>query len=170
VIPLHFEGWTHFTQGADELRAAFAGHGIARRLTVPERGATIAVSKARSAGVLGVREAVLEFANAIEELAHQNGAGVVEAEVTPQALRFGQPRSAGGREQRSFACARTGIKESEGEIASGQRDPDSSLSGEHRQLDRLPGDRVGRWSRRRSPGVHRPPPRGSKCEADASFS
>jgi L-ascorbate metabolism protein UlaG (beta-lactamase superfamily) len=41
VIPVHFEGWTHFTQGADQLRAAFAGHGIAGRLTVPERGATI---------------------------------------------------------------------------------------------------------------------------------
>jgi hypothetical protein len=26
VVPVHFEGWTHFTQGADALRAAFAGN------------------------------------------------------------------------------------------------------------------------------------------------
>ncbi len=38
AIPLHFEGWTHFTQGADELRAAFRGNGVADRLRVPERG------------------------------------------------------------------------------------------------------------------------------------
>jgi L-ascorbate metabolism protein UlaG (beta-lactamase superfamily) len=41
VIPLHFEGWTHFTQGADDLRAAFTGYGIAGRLELPERGATV---------------------------------------------------------------------------------------------------------------------------------
>lgn len=38
AIPLHFEGWTHFTQGAEELRAAFAGQGIADRLVMPSRG------------------------------------------------------------------------------------------------------------------------------------
>lgn len=38
AIPLHFEGWTHFTQGAAELRAAFAGQGIADRLVMPSRG------------------------------------------------------------------------------------------------------------------------------------
>lgn len=38
VIPLHFEGWAHVTQGADELKAAFAGNGIADRLLVLERG------------------------------------------------------------------------------------------------------------------------------------
>lgn len=41
VIPVHFEGWTHFTQGADALRAAFAGNSIAEKLTLPERGATV---------------------------------------------------------------------------------------------------------------------------------
>jgi L-ascorbate metabolism protein UlaG (beta-lactamase superfamily) len=41
AIPLHFEGWTHFTQGADELRAAFHGNGIADRLLVPRRGETV---------------------------------------------------------------------------------------------------------------------------------
>ena len=38
VIPLHFEGWGHFTQGADELRAAFSGNGIRDRLVMLERG------------------------------------------------------------------------------------------------------------------------------------
>jgi L-ascorbate metabolism protein UlaG (beta-lactamase superfamily) len=42
AIPLHFEGWTHFTQGADELRAAFHGNGVADRLRLPERGEIIA--------------------------------------------------------------------------------------------------------------------------------
>jgi L-ascorbate metabolism protein UlaG (beta-lactamase superfamily) len=41
VVPVHFEGWTHFTQGADALRAAFAGNGVADRLMLPERGAVI---------------------------------------------------------------------------------------------------------------------------------
>jgi hypothetical protein len=38
VVPVHFEGWQHFTQGADVLRSAFAGNGIAGRLHLPERG------------------------------------------------------------------------------------------------------------------------------------
>lgn len=41
AIPLHFEGWTHFTQGADELRAAFAGNGVGDRLRLPARGETV---------------------------------------------------------------------------------------------------------------------------------
>jgi L-ascorbate metabolism protein UlaG (beta-lactamase superfamily) len=32
AIPAHFEGWGHFTQGADALRAAFHGNGAAGRL------------------------------------------------------------------------------------------------------------------------------------------
>jgi L-ascorbate metabolism protein UlaG (beta-lactamase superfamily) len=44
VIPLHFEGWSHFTQGADQLRAAFAGHGISEHLKLPERGERISVA------------------------------------------------------------------------------------------------------------------------------
>jgi len=31
VVPLHFEGWAHFTQGADTLVAAFARRGLADR-------------------------------------------------------------------------------------------------------------------------------------------
>jgi len=38
VIPLHFEGWAHFTQGAKELEAAFSGNGIRDRLLMLERG------------------------------------------------------------------------------------------------------------------------------------
>jgi L-ascorbate metabolism protein UlaG (beta-lactamase superfamily) len=41
AIPVHFEGWTHFTQGADELRAAFRGNGVADRLRLPARGETV---------------------------------------------------------------------------------------------------------------------------------
>jgi L-ascorbate metabolism protein UlaG (beta-lactamase superfamily) len=41
AIPLHFEGWTHFTQGARELRAAFAGNGVTDRLVLPGRGETV---------------------------------------------------------------------------------------------------------------------------------
>jgi L-ascorbate metabolism protein UlaG (beta-lactamase superfamily) len=43
VIPLHFEGWTHFTQGARELEAAFSGNGIRDRLVMLERGQRIEV-------------------------------------------------------------------------------------------------------------------------------
>lgn len=41
VIPVHFEGWTHFTQGLDQVRAAFAGYGLSDRLLVAERGQTV---------------------------------------------------------------------------------------------------------------------------------
>jgi L-ascorbate metabolism protein UlaG (beta-lactamase superfamily) len=43
VVPVHFEGWTHFTQGAAALRAAFRGYGIGERLALAERGETVAV-------------------------------------------------------------------------------------------------------------------------------
>jgi L-ascorbate metabolism protein UlaG (beta-lactamase superfamily) len=43
VVPVHFEGWTHFTQGAHALRAAFTGYGIGDRLALAERGETVAV-------------------------------------------------------------------------------------------------------------------------------
>ncbi len=41
VVPVHFEGWTHFTQNADSLRAAFAGNGISDRLALLEPGAEV---------------------------------------------------------------------------------------------------------------------------------
>jgi L-ascorbate metabolism protein UlaG (beta-lactamase superfamily) len=43
VVPLHFEGWAHFTQGADTLRAAFAGNQVTDVLRMPERGETLAL-------------------------------------------------------------------------------------------------------------------------------
>jgi L-ascorbate metabolism protein UlaG (beta-lactamase superfamily) len=43
VVPVHFEGWSHFTQGAAELRAAFAGNGIGGLLTLAERGGRVEV-------------------------------------------------------------------------------------------------------------------------------
>jgi L-ascorbate metabolism protein UlaG (beta-lactamase superfamily) len=43
VVPVHFEGWAHFTQGADDLRASFAAAGIADRLVVPERGGSVSL-------------------------------------------------------------------------------------------------------------------------------
>jgi L-ascorbate metabolism protein UlaG (beta-lactamase superfamily) len=41
TLPVHFEGWTHFTQGARELRAAFAGNSVSDRLVLAERGETV---------------------------------------------------------------------------------------------------------------------------------
>jgi L-ascorbate metabolism protein UlaG (beta-lactamase superfamily) len=43
VLPLHFEGWTHFTQGAREIRAAFAGNGLTDKLVLADRGETVSV-------------------------------------------------------------------------------------------------------------------------------
>ena len=43
VFPVHYEDWTHFTQGADTLRSAFAGAGISDRLVLPGRGEQIEI-------------------------------------------------------------------------------------------------------------------------------
>jgi L-ascorbate metabolism protein UlaG (beta-lactamase superfamily) len=43
VVPVHYEGWAHFTQGAAELRDAFDAAGIADRLVVPEPGESVSV-------------------------------------------------------------------------------------------------------------------------------
>jgi L-ascorbate metabolism protein UlaG (beta-lactamase superfamily) len=43
VVPVHYEGWSHFTQGEAELRAAFAGNGVSDLLVVAERGGTVSV-------------------------------------------------------------------------------------------------------------------------------
>jgi L-ascorbate metabolism protein UlaG (beta-lactamase superfamily) len=43
IVPIHFEGWTHFTQGADALRAAFAGNQLSERLALAEPGAAVTV-------------------------------------------------------------------------------------------------------------------------------
>ena len=41
VVPLHFEGWAHFTQGCDTLPAAFDRAGLADRLRLPEPGGLV---------------------------------------------------------------------------------------------------------------------------------
>ena len=51
VVPVHFEGWTHFTQGADALHAAFAGNGITDGLVLPARGEMVRVQRPRSTRV-----------------------------------------------------------------------------------------------------------------------
>jgi L-ascorbate metabolism protein UlaG (beta-lactamase superfamily) len=43
IVPVHFEGWAHFTQGETELRAAFEAAGLAERLVVPEAGKTVSI-------------------------------------------------------------------------------------------------------------------------------
>jgi L-ascorbate metabolism protein UlaG (beta-lactamase superfamily) len=43
VVPVHFHGWTHFTQGADALRAAFAGNQLTDRLALAEPGESVTV-------------------------------------------------------------------------------------------------------------------------------
>ncbi|HZE06201.1 MAG TPA: hypothetical protein VE127_13310, partial [Solirubrobacteraceae bacterium] len=41
TVVLHFEGWAHFSEGADSLRAAFARRGLTDRLHLPRPGETI---------------------------------------------------------------------------------------------------------------------------------
>ena len=43
VVPVHFEGWTHFTQGLPQIRAAFAGYSLGDRLVAAEPGETVSV-------------------------------------------------------------------------------------------------------------------------------
>lgn len=43
VFPVHFEGWAHFTQGEETLRASFAGCGVADRLALPGRGQKVTI-------------------------------------------------------------------------------------------------------------------------------
>ncbi len=43
VLPVHFDGWAHFTQGADQLREAFAASGLADRLALAEPGQRVSV-------------------------------------------------------------------------------------------------------------------------------
>jgi L-ascorbate metabolism protein UlaG (beta-lactamase superfamily) len=43
IVPVHFEGWAHFTQGAEDLRAAFDAAGLGDLLLIPEAGDTVAV-------------------------------------------------------------------------------------------------------------------------------
>jgi L-ascorbate metabolism protein UlaG (beta-lactamase superfamily) len=41
AVPVHFEGWTHFTQGLDQLKLSFHGLAVYDKLLVAERGQTV---------------------------------------------------------------------------------------------------------------------------------
>lgn len=43
IVPLHFEGWAHFTESRPEIERAFADAGLAERLVWPAAGQPIAV-------------------------------------------------------------------------------------------------------------------------------
>lgn len=43
IVPLHFEGWAHFTQGRDTLAPAFAGAGLGDRLHLLDQGGAVAL-------------------------------------------------------------------------------------------------------------------------------
>ena len=47
VVPLHFDGWAHFTEGADQLRAAFEEAGLADLLVLAEPGERVALPPRR---------------------------------------------------------------------------------------------------------------------------
>lgn len=44
VVPLHFEGWAHFTQGRNSLLEAFADAGLTERLRLPNLGDNLALT------------------------------------------------------------------------------------------------------------------------------
>jgi hypothetical protein len=43
IIPLHYEGWAHFTESREVIARAFNGAGIGDRVRWMELGATVAV-------------------------------------------------------------------------------------------------------------------------------
>jgi putative NADH-flavin reductase len=46
VVPIHFDGWAHFSQGAGQLHSAFAQAGLAELLRIPEPGETVTIPRA----------------------------------------------------------------------------------------------------------------------------
>lgn len=44
IVPLHFEGWEHFTESRLEIEEAFARAGLSKRLCWPQAGAPITLS------------------------------------------------------------------------------------------------------------------------------
>jgi hypothetical protein len=42
-VPLHFEGWAHFSQGRDTLDAAFATTGLRDRLHILQPGQRVTI-------------------------------------------------------------------------------------------------------------------------------
>jgi len=43
IVPLHFEGWAHFSEGRDQIAKAFAVAGLGARLRWPEPGRAIKI-------------------------------------------------------------------------------------------------------------------------------
>jgi hypothetical protein len=43
IVPVHYEGWAHFTQSGDDLDQAFSALGIGTRLRLLEAGVTAAI-------------------------------------------------------------------------------------------------------------------------------
>ena len=43
IVPLHFEGWAHFSEGRREIEGAFAAADLSRRLRWPELGRAIQI-------------------------------------------------------------------------------------------------------------------------------
>jgi hypothetical protein len=43
VVPLHFEGWAHFSQGRDYLASAFTAAGLGDRLHVRQLGQHVTI-------------------------------------------------------------------------------------------------------------------------------
>ena len=44
IVPLHFEGWAHFSEGRNEIHLAFSAAGVANRLRWPEAGQAIEIA------------------------------------------------------------------------------------------------------------------------------
>ncbi len=43
IVPLHFEGWAHFSEGREEIAQAFSDAGLSHRLRWPEPGRFIQI-------------------------------------------------------------------------------------------------------------------------------
>ena len=41
IVPLHYEGWEHFSESRDDVNRAFAAAGLTSRLCWPQRGKLI---------------------------------------------------------------------------------------------------------------------------------
>ncbi len=46
IVPLHFDGWAHFSESRDDIERAFADRGLADRLRWPEPGRAVELSPA----------------------------------------------------------------------------------------------------------------------------
>jgi hypothetical protein len=51
IVPVHFEGWEHFSEGRPQIERAFAAAGVASRVRWLERGVPTLLSLGASPGV-----------------------------------------------------------------------------------------------------------------------